>query len=85
MRVRPRETTELTTLLDACVEVEQRLRTLRAVWANNPNFPSKELPEETRVFWDAELSQLLEKLEVVAEGIRGRRSRTPTTVTRHDP
>lgn len=73
LRIRPQVETEQDALLDACVEVEQRLRGLRAVWSVNPNFPGREYTEEVRAGWSADLDALVRQLDVVSKGIRKRR------------
>jgi len=83
LRSRPEEGTDLTGLLDACVEVEQRLRTVRVIWSNNPDFPGKEQPEETRKLWDGDVRRLLEQLEAVSRGIRAREHGAQTTRPGH--
>jgi len=57
-------------LLDLMVEVEQRLRGIRTVWQNNPEFPRQDLPEVFQEQWASDIRTLLRQLGAVSQGIR---------------
>lgn len=69
LRTRSKNTGELDALLDQIVELEQRLRVVRTVWASNPEFPGKRRAVDYQQEWDATLLDLVDRLKKVRQGI----------------